>query len=245
MDGSSGRGAGQSLDSQPPAPGPWGPTCPHRFGPLPQAVVFVVRVVGQGPPRAQLDSGQQLHAPSEHRLPWSVRAERLQESELTSRLRSPQTTTMTISHSQNHPAASGRAETSDKRRRLLDLHANCFTKLLSVFDNGWETSHCFAGFTLKTNGLRMWVSPGSKSSRLNPIILSCSCPRGAHSDKKELRRLSSRFVWNLTEGLPRVKQIIKPEIAADHESIPTCFCSKPEKKITDIMINYFSEKKKN
>lgn len=83
--------------------------------------------------------------------------------------------------------------------------------------------YCFDGFTLIMNGLRMWASPGSKPSGLNPIILSLSCSRGSDSDKKELTRLSSCSVLNLTKGLPRVKQIIKPETAANHESIPTVF----------------------
>lgn len=52
-----------------------------------------------------------------------------------------------------------------------------------------------------------------------------------------------RFVLNLMKGRPRVKQIRRPETAAD-QSIPTCFRLKPEKKITDIMINYFPGKTK-
>lgn len=64
------------------------PTCPtwvgqaggpHRFGSLPQAAVLEVWVVGQRPSRAQLDSGQQLHAPRKHSRPWGVRAKRLME----------------------------------------------------------------------------------------------------------------------------------------------------------------------
>lgn len=51
---------------------------PHRLGPLSQAFVLIVWVVGQGPSRAQLHSSQQLHAPSEHGLSWCVRATRFQ-----------------------------------------------------------------------------------------------------------------------------------------------------------------------
>lgn len=51
---------------------------PHRLGPLSQAFVFVVWVVGEGPSSAQLDSSQQLHAPSEHSLSWCVRATRFE-----------------------------------------------------------------------------------------------------------------------------------------------------------------------
>lgn len=51
---------------------------PHRLGPLSQAFVFIVWVVGEGPSRAQLDSSQQLHAPSKHSLSWCVRATRFE-----------------------------------------------------------------------------------------------------------------------------------------------------------------------
>lgn len=52
---------------------------PHRFGPLPQAAVLEVRVVGQRPARAQLDPGQQLHASRKHSRPRGVRAKRFRE----------------------------------------------------------------------------------------------------------------------------------------------------------------------
>lgn len=52
---------------------------PHRFGPLPQAAVLEVRVVGQRPARAQLDPGQQLHASRKHSRPRGVRAKRRRE----------------------------------------------------------------------------------------------------------------------------------------------------------------------
>lgn len=52
---------------------------PHRFGSLPQAAVLEVRVVGQRPSCAQLDSGQQLHAPRKHSRPRGVRAKRFME----------------------------------------------------------------------------------------------------------------------------------------------------------------------
>lgn len=45
----------------------------NRFGSLPQAAVLEVRVVGQRPSCAQLDSGQQLHAPRKHSCPRGVR----------------------------------------------------------------------------------------------------------------------------------------------------------------------------
>jgi len=55
---------------------------------------------------------------------------------------SSQTTMKTTSHSQNHPAVSGRAETLGKTQEVpWHLHSNCSMKLLSVFDNGWEISH--------------------------------------------------------------------------------------------------------
>jgi len=76
----------------------------------------------------------------------------------------------------------------------------------------------------------------------NPLLLLTK-----DSDKKELRRLSSRFVLKLTKGLPRVKQIIKPETAADHESIPTIslFLFKTRKKDHRYYDKLLSRKKKN
>lgn len=39
---------------------------------LSQVLVLIVGMVGQGPPSAQFDSCQQLHAPSKHCCAWSV-----------------------------------------------------------------------------------------------------------------------------------------------------------------------------
>lgn len=150
-------------------------------------------VVGQGPSGAQLDSCQQLHAPSKHGLPGGVRAGRFQESELASRLRSPHRQQQTQHHT---PRTTGLLlqkwlRLQGKCRRPLGICAQTVRNFSYLFLTtvGRLLLHCFAGFTLKTNGLRMWPSPGWKSARLNPIILSCSGPRGADSDKKEFRRL--------------------------------------------------------
>lgn len=39
---------------------------PYLSGPLPQVFIFIMGVVGDNSARAQLDAGQQLHAPCKH-----------------------------------------------------------------------------------------------------------------------------------------------------------------------------------